>query len=146
MIATGPDGSSFYFYSPQVVAQGKTKFQRQWGRRTLEDDWRRRKKEMSTFMEQADNTVDETENSSENGLTAEGEAAGELPDELTDNPKTREFYLQQIPFTPEDIEASDLIIMDGLYHMAMIYKDKLEGFPVSLWKHSKTLGTPLPGS
>lgn len=132
MIATGADGSSFYFYSPQVVAQGKTKFQRQWGRRTLEDDWRRRKKEMSTFMEQADNTVDETENSTENGLTAEGEAAGELPDELTDNPKTREFYLQQIPFTPEDIEASDLIIMDGLYHMAMIYKDKLEDFRLAV--------------
>lgn len=132
IMPTGADGSSFYFYSPQVVSQGKTKFQRQWGRRTLEDDWRRRKKEMSTFMEQSNNVAEE-------GSSVEGEAlqANELtgdtmPDELTDNPKTREFYLQQIPFSPEDIEASNLIIMDGLYHMAMIYKDKLENFPLSV--------------
>lgn len=127
----GPDGSSFYFYSTQVVAQGKTQFQRKWGRRTLEDDWRRRKKEMSTFMEQAEEVAEgEVEVDSITG----GEILpdGEFPEELTDDPKTREFYLQQIPFSPEDIEASNLIIMDGLYHMAMIYKDKLENFRLAV--------------
>ena len=33
-------GASFYFYNPQTVAQGKTQFQRKWGRRPLEDHWR----------------------------------------------------------------------------------------------------------
>jgi len=131
MMPTGADGSSFYFYNAQVVAQGKTKFQRQWGRRTLEDNWRRRKKEMSTFMEQPEE-IAEVNNLTEGEMqTADGET-GDMPDELTDDPKTREFYLQQIPFTPEDIEASNLIIMDGLYHMAMIYKDKLEDFRLAV--------------
>ena len=29
----------------------------------------------------------------------------------------------------EDIDASNIIIIDGLYNMAMIYKDKLEDIP-----------------
>lgn len=132
MMPTGPGGSSFYFYNAQAVAQGKTKFQRQWGRRPLEDNWRRRKKEMSTFMDQPEDIAD-TDTSVAEGEAIGGELSGEaLPEELTDDPKSREFYLQQIPFTPEDIDASNLIIEDGLYHMAMIYKDKLEDFRLSI--------------
>ena len=48
-----------------------------------------------------------------------------------DDPKTREYYIQQLPMTPEDIEASNIIIEDGLYNMAMIYKDKLEDIPLA---------------
>lgn len=131
LMPTGANGSSFYFYNAQTVAQGKSKFQRQWGRRTLEDNWRRRKKEMSTFQEgSADQTTPDD-------LTA-GMIAGDtlttdsLPGAPADDPKTREFYLQQIPFTQEDIDASNVIIKDGLYHIAMIYKDKLEDFRLSI--------------
>lgn len=127
----GPDGSSFYFYSAQVVAQGKTQFQRKWGRRTLEDDWRRRKKEMSTFLEQAEEVAGGDNGVGEEMLIGE-DTEGALPETITDDPKTREFYLQQLPFSPEDIEASNLIIMDALYHMAMIYKDKLEDFRLAI--------------
>ena len=131
-LPTTSGGTGFYFYNPQAVSQGKTAFQRKWGRRALEDNWRRRKKEMSTFNE---NMGDENENA------AEGEA-GE-PDEMaadsleaglepvaSDDPKTREYYIQQLPLTPEDIDASN-IIKDGLYNMAMIYKDKLEDIPLA---------------
>lgn len=128
------DGSTFYFYSAQLVAQGKTKFQRQWGRRPLEDNWRRRKKEMSTFMETTDEPADTATSpvEGEGGQPGEANLTENLPEELTDNPKTREFYLQQIPFSPEDIEASNLIISDGLYHIALIYKDKLEDLRLSI--------------
>ncbi len=132
-LPTTSGGTGFYFYNPQAVSQGKTAFQRKWGRRALEDNWRRRKKEMSTFNE---NMGDENENA------AEGEA-GE-PDEMaadsleaglepvaSDDPKTREYYIQQLPLTPEDIDASNIIIEDGLYNMAMIYKDKLEDIPLA---------------
>jgi tetratricopeptide (TPR) repeat protein len=131
-----PGGSAFYFYNPQMVAQGKTQFQRKWGRRTLEDDWRRRNKQVSTFTEneeeQATRPGDEaaTEN---DGLSLAGDStANNLPEGVSDDPKTREYYLQQIPSTTEDIEASNLIIIDGLYNMAMIYKDKLEDLPLAI--------------
>ena len=49
VLPTSSGGAAFYFYNPSTVSQGKAQFQRKWGRRTLEDNWRRRKKEMSTF-------------------------------------------------------------------------------------------------
>ncbi|MDR1918671.1 MAG: hypothetical protein LBQ65_03365 [Tannerellaceae bacterium] len=134
-LPTTPGGSSFYFYNPQMVAQGKTQFQRKWGRRTLEDDWRRRSKRMSTFEE---TPSEETALAGEQPTDESGEPlptdslAAELPDELSDDPKKREYYLQQIPSTEEEIEASNLIIIDGLYQMAMIYKDRLEDLSLSI--------------
>ena len=38
--ASGQTGT-WYFYNPSVVAQGKRQFQRTWGKRPLEDNWRR---------------------------------------------------------------------------------------------------------
>jgi len=135
VLPTAGGGSGFYFYNPQTVAQGKTAFQRKWGRRTLEDHWRRRKKEMSTFNENMEEAVAEN-----TGDTAEGGQPGQGEDTLesglepvaADDPKTREYYLQQLPMTPEDVEASNLIIEDGLYNMAMIYKDKLEDISLAI--------------
>jgi len=40
VVSTGD--KSWYFYNPQLVEQGKMDFQRKWGRRKLEDNWRRR--------------------------------------------------------------------------------------------------------
>lgn len=132
VLPTGANGSSFYFYNTQAIAQGKTKFQRQWGRRALEDDWRRRKKEMSTFAEQSEHVAEANTQPAENMLPTDSLGTEMIPEELTDDPKTREFYLQQIPFTPDEFDASNIIIEDGLYHMAMIYKDKLEDFHLSI--------------
>lgn len=129
-LPTTSGGSGFYFYNPQAVSQGKAAFQRKWGRRALEDDWRRRKKEMSTFNE---NMADETEDASEGevGELATDSLEAGLEPAASDDPKTREYYTQQLPLTPEDIQASNIIIEDGLYNMAMIYKDKLEDIPLA---------------
>lgn len=135
VLPTAGGGSGFYFYNPQTVAQGKTAFQRKWGRRTLEDHWRRRKKEMSTFNENMEEAVAEnTGDTAEGGQTGQGEDTLEsgLEPVAADDPKTREYYLQQLPMTPEDVEASNLIIEDGLYNMAMIYKDKLEDISLAI--------------
>ena len=47
-------------------------------------------------------------------------------DTLANDPHNREYYLAQIPFTDEQVEASNQIIMDGLYNSGVIFKDKLE--------------------
>jgi tetratricopeptide (TPR) repeat protein len=128
-----PGAEAFYFYNPQLVAQGKTQFQSKWGKRPLEDNWRRRNKQMPTVG-------GATEGDTEGGATAEGvegstSASDSLQtalDSLASDPKSREYYLQQIPFSEEDVEASNLIIADGLFNMGMIYKDKLEDKNLSL--------------
>lgn len=133
-----PGESSFYFYNTQTVTQGKTQFQRKWGRRPLEDDWRRKNKRMKTFDEsqEPEEIADATETGQLSGdddsLPVTGDLETDLPEGLSDDPKTRGYYLQQIPFSEEDKAASDLIIIDGLYNMAMIYKDKLEDLPLSI--------------
>lgn len=136
-IPVGGSDATFYFYNSQTVAQGKTQFQRKWGRRPLEDDWRRRKKELSTFNEPMDDEMADAGAEGGEGVVAEGDSAAVAPDEglepvAADDPHKREYYLQQIPFTPEDVEASNVIIVDGLYNMAMIYKDKLEDIPLAI--------------
>ena len=136
VLPTGSNGSTFYFYNPQTVAQGKTQFQKKWGRRTLEDNWRRKKKELTTFNDPADTEMADAATETDSG--AEGQA---LPTDslesgmdpvAADDPHQREYYLQQLPFTQEDIDASNVIIIDGLYNMAMIYKDKLEDLSLSV--------------
>ena len=126
-------GATFYFYNTQTVAQGKNQFQRKWGRRPLEDDWRRRKKTFTTFEElnNQEEIADEQSTSQTDG-TIQDEASELLEGGISDDPKTRAYYLQQIPLTPEDIDASNIIIEDGLYQTAMIYKDKLEDFPLAI--------------
>ncbi len=121
---------SWYFYNPQLVSQGKNEFQRKWGRRKLEDNWRRKNKTVLATEEFAE--IDyEAEEHKADSLAALGL---EMPTDsisadtvVTDN-KNPEFYLQQIPMTEEAMQESNEILSDGLFNMGMIYKDKLEDF------------------
>lgn len=138
VLPTTSGGASFYFYNPSAVSQGKAQFQRKWGRRPLEDNWRRRKKEMSTFNEQPLDEGEDTEVAESAAVGPDGQPlpadsleAG-LDPVAADDPKSREYYIQQLPFTQEEVDASNIIIEDGLYNMAMIYKDKLEDLPLSI--------------
>lgn len=136
VLPTTAGGATFYFYNPSTVSQGKAQFQRKWGRRALEDNWRRRKKEMSTFNEEPlEEGMEEAESLTVGAdgqpLAADSLEAG-LPGVAADDPKSREYYIQQLPFTEEEVAASNIIIEDGLYNMAMIYKDKLEDLPLSI--------------
>ena len=126
-INTGDD--SWYFYNPQLVSQGKTEFQRKWGRRKLEDNWRRSNKTVISMDDEMGYDYDEESDS------IPTDSLGnpiEMPQDSAalDN-KSPEYYLSQLPTTPEQIEASNEIIKDGLFNMGMIYKDKLEDYKLA---------------
>ncbi|MDR0733693.1 MAG: tetratricopeptide repeat protein [Dysgonamonadaceae bacterium] len=119
----------FYFYNQQAVALGKNTFRQKWGRRKLEDDWRRKNK-MNPLSDMTENNdlaavTDSTDLSA--NLPA-GETVAETGEKssLSEDPKDPQYYLQQIPATEEDIAAANLIIADGLFNMGVIYKDMLE--------------------
>jgi tetratricopeptide (TPR) repeat protein len=127
--AAGANGQ-WYFYNQMAVNQGKQTFQKQWGKRENADDWQRANKTVVGNLDMAEETempdsltlpdnLDNTEMSDSISATAEA-------DTLANDPHNREYYLAQIPFTEEQKEASDLIIMDGLYNSGVIFKDKLE--------------------
>ena len=129
-------GDPFYFYNPQMVSQGKTEFQRKWGKRKLEDNWRLRNKTMQFDSELADNneTREFPEAETEVELPQDSVSSEKSAEELAaaNDPKKREYYLQNIPFTEEDMNASNEIWMDGLFNMGIIYKDKLEDYDLAM--------------
>ena len=142
------DANLFYFYNPQVVAIGKSTFQQKWGRRKLEDDWRRRTKTnpmSDQFAEEENNELSDEnrENLAQEGDGNEENLADENGVELSSDTKDPQFYLQQIPKTEEDIEAANLIIEDGLFNMGVVYKDKLEDASLAL-ETFETLDTRFP--
>ena len=123
---------SWYFYNAMTKSQGKTEFQRRWGARRLEDDWRRRNKSSFSF-----DTTEESEDSEENNSDSTEkpqEESGEEKDNDAKNasdPHNVEYYLSQIPSTPEERQNANDIIQEGLYNMGLILKDKLEDYPAA---------------
>lgn len=129
--------NSWYFYNPALVSSGKTDFQRKWGSRKLEDDWRRRNKSgfsMSDFAEKTDEEKygEEQENNDNIGDKQEEAPLDSAAMAAANDPKKREFYLKQIPFTPDEIKTANEIIAEGLYNMGLILNNKLEDFEASI--------------
>ncbi|MBQ9678659.1 MAG: tetratricopeptide repeat protein [Prevotella sp.] len=127
---TNPQNALWYFYNPQAVSQGKQRFEQQWGRRPNADNWQRSN---LTVVSQLDNleSLDNLEvlDSLENDTTTV-EQADSVVDAAND-PHTREYYLAQIPFTEEQKQASDAIIMESLLKAGIILKDKLDNLTLS---------------
>lgn len=133
-VRRGSQSATFYFYNPQTVAQGKQEFERRWGRRPNEDNWRRSAKtsaDGTSFdggdMAQGDSLF--ADGMGENEMLSEEEQ--HLKDSLENDPHHREYYLKQIPFTEEQVEASNLLIRDGLYHGGVLEMEKIESFALS---------------
>ena len=125
----GGRSSSWYFYNKATIATGKTEFQRKWGKRKLEDNWRRINKaafSMSDF-EEYDYGAEEDAEMLADSLSREEAIADSLNVPVTDT-KDPKYYLQQLPRTPEEIALSDELIIDGLYNMGVILKNDLEDF------------------
>lgn len=130
---TGDD--SWYFYNSAAKNAGRTEFQRRWGNRKLEDDWRRRNKSSFDFNDFS--TPGEGDEEKPDEQTAEAEAAAEEEEkdpkeaDKENDPHYPEYYLKQIPKTDEERKTSNDVIQEGLYNMGVILKDKLEDFPAS---------------
>ncbi|MBR1594992.1 MAG: tetratricopeptide repeat protein [Alloprevotella sp.] len=130
----GQQNQTWYFYDPMVVAQGKEEFRKRWGNRPNEDNWRRSNKTVlqtvddQGFDYEAEDSIAALEDSL--SLAAEDLQNDSVLTEEND-PHKRAYYLKQIPFTQEQREASNLIIMDGLYNAGVIEKDELEDFPLA---------------
>lgn len=110
----GSGGTGWYFYNPQTVSYGKVTFQQQWGRRQLEDDWRRANK--SSFS-----------------MGAEDEQTAETqPEEQREqDPLKKEFYTQDLPLTDSLMQVSHNRIRDALYNAGKIFKAEFEDYPHS---------------
>ena len=125
---------SWYFYNTMTKNAGKTEFQRRWGARKLEDDWRRRNKSSFSFDDEAENSDDEDNpNNSDNPDNSDSSNNSDNDPDKPDptDPHNVEYYLSQIPSTEEEIKNCNDVIQEGLYNEGVILKDKLEDFPAA---------------
>jgi len=120
---------SWYFYNQAVRNAGRTEFQKRWGSRKLEDDWRRRNKTSYMF---SDSSVDEDAESDtgdmENIEDTDAEPVSIEEQEHATDPHYPEYYLRQIPSTDAERTVANEVIQEGLYNMGLILKDKMEDF------------------
>jgi len=106
----GPSGpnvnnNTFYFYNPTTVAYGKQQFQKVWGDRELEDNWRRSEKQTSLITEDEIKPVEV------------------ITGNKRFDPQT---YIAKIP---TDQKVIDSLISDrdfAYYQLGLIYKEKFK--------------------
>lgn len=98
----------WYFYNPSSIALGQAEFYKKWGKRKLEDDWRRKNKAIVA-------TSDET--------TATTTKTDSVKTKLTN--KMRDYYTRNIPQNDSAIVESNLKISDAYFKVGRVYKDKL---------------------
>lgn len=140
---------SWYFYNTATKNAGKTEFQKRWGRRKLEDDWRRRNKssfDMTEFESGNENDENDTGDESTDATSTDGEPKSEkeLNEEKekqkrSEDPHYPEYYLKQIPQTPEDKLTANEVIQEGLFNMGVILKDKLEDYSAAATEFDRLL-------
>ena len=101
-------GAGWYFYSPQTVSYGRVTFQQRWGKRKLEDHWRRSNKN-SVSMDEID----------ESALIDSSQMVIR-----EDDPLKKDFYTQDLPLTDSLMEISNEKIRDALYNAGKIFKSE----------------------
>ncbi len=123
----------WYFYNPTTIGFGKSEFQRIWGKRRLEDNWRRKNKVSVTAEEMGQLSE------------AVNEAATTDTKKKAADPKTMEYYLQNIPLTDSLKRVSNELIKSAFYNAGRIYEIDLSNLQKSV-ETLEELNRRYPGS
>jgi len=113
----GGGNSTFYFYNSNAVSQGYQEFQRLWGSRKLEDDWRRSNRSATVG---ANTAVSPTQGT----LATAGPAA--KSGESVAAASYRQQIVLNLPTTPDLLVQSNLRIYNALFDIANFYRDILD--------------------
>lgn len=104
----------WYFYNPGAVGFGAQEFKRIWGgNRKNEDDWRRSDKTSSAPLL----------------LEGEGELLAEDTLDGANDPKNPNYYWKSVPDTEEKLARSNMLIVEALYDLALVYKEQMNDYP-----------------
>ena len=120
--------STWYFYNQMAVNQGKATFQRLWGKRENVDNWQRANKTVVGNIGSSSATDELSDQQRDSIFQAEQkqDSLEQQMDSAQNDPHKREYYLAQIPFTPEKMAESNRALEEGLHHSGVIFKDKLD--------------------
>jgi tetratricopeptide (TPR) repeat protein len=112
VIPGGSGGVTFWAFDDNLRTQGFNDFKRNWGNRVNEDNWRRSDKSSSlNFGNTEEAEVDST------GTKLE---------------YTVEYYLKNIPLTPEQRAYSDSLLIASYFGAGSVYKFGLRDYPEAI--------------
>ena len=106
-------GSTWYFYNQNSVGIGANDFVKKFGRRTLEDNWRRSNKESFASISAIANGEDG------------GSTSANSENQKNDEESIRKRYLANIPTTPQAISASTDKIVRAYYNIGQFYREEI---------------------
>ncbi len=124
-------GGAWYFYNQSSLSFGLSEFNMKWGRRKLEDNWRRVNKrivvgDFATTTEQPSDTSG-------------------LPMKVLDN-KSREYYLQDLPLNDSLVELAHKRIEEAMFRVAEIYETLLKDYPEAIKAYERLIARYPNGS
>ncbi|HLP51421.1 MAG TPA: tetratricopeptide repeat protein [Chitinophagales bacterium] len=108
---------SWYFYNSTTRATGYNDFIRKWGKRKLEENWRRKNKSSASGDDEATAPTDSV-------ATDTKDATGNAPAGTME-----EQMLASLPTSPDKLEKSNNKMIDAYYAAGTIYKDGLDNDP-----------------
>ncbi len=118
--------ASWYFYNPSAISFGRTEFISRFGQRPLADLWRIGNKQTIAIGIDSPNEDISPENNSQ-----------------TSDNFDRNFYLQNIPSNPEQLQEANNRIALALYNAGIIFKDRFND-PLAAISSFETLVTRYP--
>ena len=114
-IATNQAGaarSTFFAYDDKAVRRGEREFARLWGGRPLEDNWRRSNQQsLADFDDEGGFTEANDRRRGRNTVISQEEV---------------DKILKDVPRSPEQRQAAELQIVEAMYALGGLYRDKLE--------------------
>jgi len=99
--------SSFFAYNDRVVKKGRKDFEKRWDDRKLEDNWRRSNRRGA------------------GELADDEEVEQEIPSGVLTDEDIRKL-LKDIPSSPASIKAAEDKIVDAMFKLGGLYRDRLE--------------------
>ena len=105
-------GGKWYFYNPATLSFGLSEFRKKWGKRKLEDDWRRKDKQIVNVFE-IDSIISDSVNL------------------VTQNKKDPNYYLDKLPKTEGDLANSNEMIKESIFQAGGIYNNGLKEYDKS---------------
>jgi hypothetical protein len=129
-------GGKWYFYNLASIGMGKSEFERKWGRRKLEDNWRRANKMAVLQIEEAGpGEPPGLPDKDPMAKAIEGDPNVAAINNALEQPgkiPTREDLLKDIPLTPEAIAESNKQLEEALLGIAVICRDRLYDYPMAV--------------
>ena len=104
------ESGKWYFYSQEAKSFGEPDFQRKWGKRKLEDNWRRKDKTNLSLAGIDEQETTKTEINNKTGLSN----------------KSREYYLTDIPSNDSLIQISNNKMEKALLKIGEVYLNDLK--------------------